>query len=699
MSKYFNKTPAATPAVTLTAPRISAEQQKILDLVAKDYNVVVDSVAGSGKTTTVKFLAEANPDQNILVLTYNAMLKTETRERTGHIKNLEVHSYHSFCTKYYNSNAYTDTVVNEILETRAAPVEEFGYDVIVADESQDLTPLLFKVLVKVIRDNLVSARLVVMGDYMQNIYKYRGSDPRFITMAGELLGSCNQFQWAEANLSETYRCTAPTVAFLNRCVLRSDRLVSAKGRSGPDGLKGPGGPGGHQKPEYIVCNTFGTAPRDVLERYLTRYKPHEIFVIALSLKENTPIKTLANHVSNKLKVPIHYACADSETLDSRIIANKIVFTTVHQSKGRERPLVILFGFDEGYFNFFDKNADRNRCPNEIYVACTRASEQLVVLHDFKSRPLPFVRDVQTFCKFSEVNKPQTPRTAQGPPQPTRNFIASDLISYTPFNLELEAMALIKVTRVRHPGLKLRVPSVVKIGDLHESVADITGVAVPAFFEFCIRKSMTILDKNVVQEHINNATCTHLVTKLRKLSETLQAFYEKHLRDVKMTVVDVDVLLKIALYYVSQQNRTDYKLNQITEFTWLDEGILDECVARLRELIPGTRMEFEVSATKAYGPYSVYGEIDCIDEASSTVYEFKCTGSLVTSHVIQLAIYSYLLGPKYRYRLYNILTDELLEVRVPDSGALIKLLVEYKTTLNDDFLSDTDFLHGLVSGAG
>ena len=38
-------------------------------------------------------------------------------------------------------------------------------------------------------------------------------------------------------------------------------------------------------------------------------------------------------------------------LDDKVITNKIVFTTYHQAKGRERTVVVLYNFDDSYFKF------------------------------------------------------------------------------------------------------------------------------------------------------------------------------------------------------------------------------------------------------------------------------------------------------------------------------------------------------------
>ena len=98
-------------------PEISYEQNNVINFLQKGNNVIVDSVAGSGKTTCSLYIAKTFSQQNILLLTYNSKLKTETREkvRKYEIKNMEVHSYHSFCYKYYDKNCKKDSGIEHFL--------------------------------------------------------------------------------------------------------------------------------------------------------------------------------------------------------------------------------------------------------------------------------------------------------------------------------------------------------------------------------------------------------------------------------------------------------------------------------------------------------------------------------------------------------------------------------------------------------
>ena len=58
----------------------SEEQQIIINNIKNGYNVVVEAVAGSGKSTTILSLAQQCQDKEILQLTYNSSLRLDVRE-------------------------------------------------------------------------------------------------------------------------------------------------------------------------------------------------------------------------------------------------------------------------------------------------------------------------------------------------------------------------------------------------------------------------------------------------------------------------------------------------------------------------------------------------------------------------------------------------------------------------------------------
>ena len=106
----------------------SDEQKAIIDSI-KDHNVKVNSVAGSGKTTTVLHMAKQYKDESILLLTYNARLKMETRKKKDNLglRNLEVHSYHSFCVSNYDNRCYKDAAIINFLKYNKKSLNKFNY--------------------------------------------------------------------------------------------------------------------------------------------------------------------------------------------------------------------------------------------------------------------------------------------------------------------------------------------------------------------------------------------------------------------------------------------------------------------------------------------------------------------------------------------------------------------------------------------
>jgi len=174
-------------------PDISDEQLDVIKYLETN-NVVVDSVAGSGKTTTNLFIAQYYKNKDILLLTYNKKLKMETRDRVRdlNITNMEVHSYHSFCVKYYKRDCFTDYGIIYILKNNTKRLKRYKYDIIILDEAQDITPNYYELVCKIYKDNNnYNCKLCILGDKYQNIYAFNKADERFITYAPQLFNYNN----------------------------------------------------------------------------------------------------------------------------------------------------------------------------------------------------------------------------------------------------------------------------------------------------------------------------------------------------------------------------------------------------------------------------------------------------------------------------------------------------------------------------
>ncbi len=285
------------------------------------------------------------------------------------------------------------------------------------------------------------------------------------------------------------------------------------------------------------------------------------------------------------------------------------------------------------------------------------------------------------------------------------FGISDLVSYLPFSIENMCMNYLKITVLCEPDYKLGVPNVVKTVDndieMYESVSDITGVAIPAYFEYQRMGKSSLFSKNLVEKNItkiengNYETSIKLamITKLKKFSKTLKEFHKKHIENIDTVTLTVNDLLKISLYYSSQQNKTDYKLKQVTVFDWLTEEALNIGTDRLSKVVKGSNLLFEESIEADFYGSTIMGEVDCIDMDSKVVYEFKCTNDLTMSHMIQLGIYMWIHSfgnPGYKYILFNVFTGEMREITGTKFDEMITILVEHKM-MGETIKSDSEFL--------
>ena len=187
----------------------SAEQSDVIAEMDKGSNVIVNAVAGAGKTTLILELAKACEDKRILCVMYNARLKDETRRKTSGLSNLEVHSYHAAGCKYYSRDAKDDRGLCRIYEEAMRPNAPINFDIIVLDECQDLRPELFSFVYKLQKDNVRPAQLLLLGDPRQNIFKFLSADGRFLTRGASIFSRFNDRdrQWAHMTLTTTYRLT------------------------------------------------------------------------------------------------------------------------------------------------------------------------------------------------------------------------------------------------------------------------------------------------------------------------------------------------------------------------------------------------------------------------------------------------------------------------------------------------------------
>lgn len=590
----------------MSLPTPSKEQLKAIEVIKSGKNLLLDCCAGSGKTTTNMYIAKRCPDKSILILTYNKKLKHETRDKVTNLElnNVEVHSYHSFCVKYYDRTCYTDSVIDLLLKKKKRRLKEFSYDIVIIDEAQDMTPTYFELICKLLSDMKSNPQICILGDRNQSIYKFNSADERFITYAKDIF-NFNKKEWDMILLNISYRITNNMSTFLNNCAFRYERMKSIKMGS---------------KIKYIIYNPYNrkiewSYPYKEVMKLLKIYDYEDIFILAPSVRsQKSPIRKLANILSDK-GYPIYVPSENDKELDNEIIKGKIVFSTYHQTKGLERKVVIVYGCDSGYFKYYNKNADPTKCPNEIYVAWTRAQERLVIMHSSSNDYLPFLdrslittyADVAIEGKFKDI-KDKKISCAYG------TTAVTDLTRHVSSRVIDKVMEYIDIEHITESEEIIDIPIKVTQNNLTEGVSDITGTAIPGYCEYLVKDTMTIYEDI------------------------------KHVLDIKkpelanLDNLTPEKLLKITNYYQSIVSGYVYRINQIKKYDWLSKENLDRCVKRVIDKISkDTKFEMKLSLT--VNSRNIVGYIDAVEK--DTIYEFKCIKEFSDDHFIQLAIYAYM----------------------------------------------------------
>lgn len=666
---------------------LSEEQKIIVNSIKSNHNIIVDAVAGAGKTTTILFAAIENPDLKILLFTYNRSLCIDVRDKISkyNVKNVEVHTYHSFAVKYYNPNTFTDHVLNNVIADNIPPRRPlYKPDYIFMDEVQDMTELLYTFVRKIICDLNYRPRLAILGDNKQGIYKYKGADTRFITQASNLWKDFGKFTYL--SLHQSFRVTKNIAWFLNVVMLGETRIISNKIVN-------------NYKIQYFRDTDYNIGVK--LFAYIQyiieikKYKPDDIFVLVPTVKYGK-YKELENRLcKNKYKcfVPIN----DEKNIDAEIINSKIVFTTFHQSKGLERKVVIIVNFDSSYMK---KIVNKLECPPTLYVGVTRACERLVLCETFNNDSLQFLKKSHTQMiinkKIKYEGSPRLEKSIKVEDRHTDNNVIfpSVIINHVNYKYQNELNTLLSNIYTKEKGVeyKLYIPK----SHNKEDVSDINAIVIPSIIEY------EYTGKNFMYDYIT----THKHNPI----------YNKYIKKIKYPCRTIQDYLYLSNVYISIESGTLHKLEQIRTYDWMNDTIINTTTDYLKDhILPECEFEMVLgedymneqshkkchkSVHKKYGELNYCSRIDAID--NKNIYEFKCVETIRQEHKYQLVIYAWIWNNcmkkkngKRRFKLLNLYTGEIFKLhynkKTKDSiNRIVEILLENRF-LQTDELDDRKFI--------
>jgi len=709
----------------------SEEQQRILTALHEGANVTVDAVAGSGKSTVVLMAAAAMPERRFLQITYNSMLRKEVQEKIGTwhlsekekpaLRNIEVHTYHSLAVNYYDPAAHKDEVIQRLLIDGSPQRPVPWIDVLVLDEIQDMTFLYFRLVAKMLRDMQETTgrkrglQLLILGDTKQSLYEFKGADVRFLTMAAALWKNYpllrRRHDFRALQLHTSYRVTHSMAHYVNRVMLGEERLQANK----------EGCP-----VKYVYGSQYDNEKRVVahIQRILDRgHPPDDIFVLAASVKnEFGPVRKLENRLVER-GIPCYVPRHDQDRLEEqRVIQGKVVFATFHSVKGRQRPFVFVLGFDSSYMQFA---SNEHECPNTLYVACTRGSQELYLFEEEtygnRKRMLPFLkmghRDMESQSYIDFVGTPRGPmwyvtqeqqmqreqeqkqqeqkqqeqkqqEQQEQPKQPQKtkyvepskmvDFLGHEILDVLAPLVQRSFHLLTKESEV----LDMDVPSLIETGPhTFEDVTDINSIAFPCLFYATLPSYPPTTLYDITQR------------SLQQTKDNQYLFLKQHIQEHMPRQLTVhsptEDVLRAANMYVAVREKLCSKLTQVSNYGWIRddkraEGIrrlqqwieVDEDVQVEQELVNSHKTDDDEKQERLQaalqdcvilprGPPLYLKFTARVDALTKThLWEFKFVAELTTEHFLQLMIYAWIwrtLNPADTHKRYCLFNIRTNEV--------------------------------------
>ena len=287
---------------------LDAEQKKVVDY---DGSLMVIAGPGSGKTRVLTERARKyfNRGESTICLCFT---RAAAKEMGSRVVGLPATTLHSYCCNYVGWDdkwAYTGLLYRYLQEK-----DKTLYDNVLIDEVQDLNELEMDAAL-----SMVGKRLFAVGDPYQSIYGFQGA------MGPKVQKLLQDYGCEVSALHNNYRSCQQIVWKLNNIYRRG--LVS--------------------------CNIKDTGLSAILCR-----SNDDVFYVSKTLK--------AADIPHSVKLAEGIGGLGREY--SVLGDNKLILSTIHQSKGREYDNVCIFDW-KPY-----GNQEEFRC---YYVACSRASKELV----------------------------------------------------------------------------------------------------------------------------------------------------------------------------------------------------------------------------------------------------------------------------------------------------------------------------------
>lgn len=391
---------AATKVEVPDLIKVMDAQQELLARSLGDEHRIIHGVAGSGKTMILGFrameLARAL-SKPILVLCYNKTLAARLEQLMGErglSDKVQVYNFHKWCrsmlTAYHvplpaDGPRFAEALPPAVIEgVDRGQIPRFQYGAVLIDEGHDFEPEWYRLIVQMIDPNTNS--LLVLYDDAQNIYGQANRKK----ISWKSLGV--QAQGRTTILKLNYRNTLEILSVARGFANELLRERSEDDDSVP--LIAPQSAGRRGAlPELIRVER----QEDQLPAIIQRLRDEHAHGRALSdlavIFRNSWEGEKLHEALQRAGIPSRLAEGNGKS-SLFVVEDTVKLVTMHSSKGLEFPLVIIPGLG----SLPKPGKDEAEEARLLYVAMTRATERLVLIHHedsiFSQRIRNSINDVQ-----------------------------------------------------------------------------------------------------------------------------------------------------------------------------------------------------------------------------------------------------------------------------------------------------------------
>jgi hypothetical protein len=714
----------------------SAEQIALMTAFADNKHVVSEAVPGAGKSTSLLMCAELEPKKVCLQLTYNKRLQTDVdaRIRACGLRNATVRTYHSAASTAYCESGAARIHNDSLLMTAVAQAPEFieklRCDTLMLDEVQDMTIGYFIFARYIIR--AFNPQIIIVGDRRQAVNKYKEARVEFLVEAPRIFGSINAGkdarEWAACPLTTSRRLTPAIAQFVNNHIVGAPLIVG--GNTAAPNLK----------PTYVAAgfNQIAAAMGKEILRLVAKYGAPNVMLIAPTVRNigsgSNPLAVLIKEHLAGVKV---FIAEDLyQVNDDRLLAGKLVVTTWASTKGREADAILLCGFEEAYFRYYEKEwTDPHNLPEVMFVAATRARRELVIVAANKGTLRTF--DMTRLRMDTTVlGAPARPICAKPKAEKDRFVGVLDLLRHIDVSTTRAVLSFIEVIETTRVGLPAVQPDLVvgfdNDGGHYENVAMLYGIVVPRlaelrltggtkFGEFMAEPFIVATIDDLRKDHPEDITRAAYDSLPEGFWETVScAFYteitERTHHDWFLMAVAQHAMWG-GYYHVARQ---------IRHYNWVDDAFLTEATACVVKTLSaqgkaaGPSSSSRLSSSSTAGAFEVAmggcvcpgvyarGFADYV-EGDGTIWEFKVASAVCDDHLLQVGTYLALAQLEDASKgvelarvgkVYAIRGGEIQTVRVTDAVGFLRAVAgKFDPKITGDILEDIAAFERLLAEDG